>query len=114
MNKNSRLVYSTATKSGTTLEGLVQKKKVTAEVQKTNSIVKIYRQTKGRKGNGVSIIEGLSIDEENLKALAKQLKQKLGIGGSVKHGQIELQTSQRQQIKEYLQSQGYQVKIAGD
>jgi translation initiation factor 1 len=83
------------------------------DIPKTDGIVKIHRETKGRKGNGVSIIVGLAMDEENLKTLAKQLKQKLGIGGSVKHGHIELQTGQREQIKDYLQSQGYQVKIAG-
>ena len=113
MSNNSRLVYSTDAGTSTTLKELVQKREPTADAKKIDGFVKIHRQTKGRKGNGVSIITGLTINEEGLKILAKKLKQKLGVGGSVKQGHIELQTSQRQLIKEYLQLEGYQVKIAG-
>ena len=113
MSKDSRLVYSTSTESSTDFKGLIQQNRTTENARETDGIVRIHRQTKGRKGNGVSIITGLAVDKKGLKALAKKLKQKLGVGGSVKHDHIELQTNQRQQIKEYLQSQGYQVKIAG-
>ena len=113
MKKNSHLVYSTSSEASTTVKEVVQQKQATANTQKTDGIVRIHRQTKGRKGSGVSIVVGLTTDEASLKVLAKQLKQTLGVGGSVKYGHIELQTSQRQQIKEYLQSKGYQVKIAG-
>lgn len=109
MNKNSRLVYSTSSKSVTPKAFTGQK----STMADTDGIIRIHRQTKGRKGNGVSVIVGLIADEASIKTLAKQLKRKLGVGGSVKQGNIELQTSEREQIKEYLQSQGYQVKIAG-
>ena len=81
--------------------------------RETDGILRIHRQTRGRKGNGVSIITGFAADEENLKKLAKQLKQRLGVGGSVKQGNIELQTSEREKIKQYLELQGYQARIAG-
>ena len=109
MNKNSRLVYSTSSEKVTSKEFTEQK----STMADTDGIVRIHRQTKGRKGNGVSVIVGLITDEANVKTLAKQLKRKLGVGGSVKQGNIELQTSDREQIKEYLRSQGYKVKIAG-
>ena len=109
MNKNSRLVYSTSSKKVTS-KAFTEQKSTVAE---PDGVVRIHRQTKGRKGNGVSIIVGLAADEASMKILAKQLKRKLGVGGSVKQGHIELQTSEREQIKEYLQAQGYQAKIAG-
>lgn len=115
MRKNSRLVYSTTTESGAgALTTPVDHDGAQAvDARQGDGMVSIHRHTKGRKGSGVSIIKGLSMDEKSLKALARQLKQKLGVGGSIKEGHIELQTSRRQQIKEHLESQGYSAKIAG-
>ena len=113
MNKNSRLVYSTCTETSTAFERLTRQQETATSGEQTDGIVRIHRQTKGRKGNGVSIIVGLNMEETSLKRLAKALKQRLGVGGSIKQGNIELQTSNRQQIKEYLQSQGCTVKISG-
>ena len=113
MSNNSRLVYSTSSQSVIASRKLHRQKEAVASTRETDGILRIHRQTKGRKGNGVSIITGFAVDEKNLKKLAKQLKQKLGVGGSVKQSNIELQTSERERIKQYLQSQGYQAKIAG-
>lgn len=86
--------------------------------QQDNSIsgdgtVRISRETKGRKGKGVSIITGLPLTGDELKKLAKLLKQRCGTGGAVKNGTIEIQTDQRQTIQQILQEQGYQAKISG-
>ena len=113
MNKNSRLVYSTSSQEGVTFKKVRKQNETVSSSREMDGILRIHRQTKGRKGKGVSIITGFAVDEGNLKELAKQLKQKLGVGGSVKQGNIELQTSEREQIKQYLQLQGYQVRIAG-
>ena len=78
-----------------------------------DGIVRISRETKGRKGSGVSLISGLPLDDTAIKKLAKQLKQKSGSGGSVKNGVIEIQGDQREFLKEELASQGYKVKLAG-
>ncbi len=79
----------------------------------TDGVVRLHRQTKGRKGGGVTLVQGLVEPPEQLKQLAKWLKSQCGVGGAVKAGVIELQTADRQRIAQLLQTKGYQVKIAG-
>lgn len=106
-DNNSRLVYSTD----------IGRIKSTAEPEsnapKGDGIVRIKRQTKGKKGKGVSIIEGLDLPSEELKQLCSQLKKMCGCGGSVKGHLIEIQGDARDKIKDYLEKQGMKVKIAG-
>lgn len=78
-----------------------------------NGIVRIKRETKGRKGKGVTIISGLPLDNTDLKKLAKELKQRCGTGGAVKSGEIEIQGDQREIIKALLESKGYPAKLSG-
>lgn len=75
--------------------------------------MRLERQTKGRKGAGVTRVTGLDLDAETLAALAKTLKRHCGVGGAVKAGVIELQGEQRARIKPLLEAQGFTVKIAG-
>ncbi|MFT6390383.1 MAG: translation initiation factor 1 [Cellvibrionaceae bacterium] len=101
---NSRLVYSTET-------GRVKEnRKGSVLSDKGDGIIRLFRES--RKGNGVTLIKGLP-GEANLKELAKTLKKKLGVGGSIKEGVIEIQTDQREAIKQYLEHKNYTVKIAG-
>ena len=78
-----------------------------------DGIVRISRETKGRKGKGVTLISGLPLDEAALEALAKQLKQRAGSGGTVKEGLIEIQGDHRALLVAELQKKGYRVKQAG-
>lgn len=80
---------------------------------KGDGVVRISRETKGRKGSGVCLISGLPLDREGLKKLAKQLKQRCGTGGSIKNGVIEIQGDHREVLKEELAKQGYKAKLAG-
>ncbi|MBV7316613.1 stress response translation initiation inhibitor YciH [Shewanella sp. NIFS-20-20] len=106
IDPNVLLVYST------------DKGKITAEPEvKTpptgDGIVRIHRDTKGRKGKGVSIIKGLMLDEKALESLAKTLKKQCGCGGTVKDFCIEVQTDNRELLKTLLEKQNYTVKLAG-
>jgi len=78
-----------------------------------DGIIRIRRETKGRKGKGVSLICGLPLNEKELKALAKQLKQTCGTGGTIREGVIEIQGDQRELLKKELEKRGYRAKIAG-
>ena len=78
-----------------------------------DSVVRIQRQTKGRKGSGVSLISGLAGTESEIKKKAKELKKICGSGGTVKQGIIEIQGDHRQLLFETLKKQGYTVKLAG-
>lgn len=80
---------------------------------KGDGIVRISRQTKGRKGKGVTVITGLPLNPNDLAQLAKQLKQKCGSGGTVKDNTIEIQGDHRDLLVAELSKQGYTVKRVG-
>ncbi|CZF82081.1 translation initiation factor Sui1 [Grimontia celer] len=103
---NSRLVYSTDS-------GRIKEEKQTPVREKGDGIVRIQRQTKGRKGKGVCLVTGLDIDDTALKLVAAELKKVCGCGGAVKDGVIEIQGDKRDQIKAYLEKKGHTVKLAG-
>jgi len=75
--------------------------------------VRIRRETKGRKGKGVTLIEGLAMTAAELDGLAKAMKTRCGCGGAVKQGVIEIQGDQRQLLLEFLRERGISAKIAG-
>ncbi len=68
---------------------------------------------KGRKGKSVTVVEGLSVNPTHLGELAKELKQKLGTGGTAKQGRIEIQGEHREKIAELLQEKGVKSKFSG-
>lgn len=81
-----------------------------------DGIVRVSRETKGRKGKGVTLIKGLPLDEAGLTALAKQLKAQCGSGGTAKDGVIEIQGDHIERVMEALQKAGagkWPVKRAG-
>lgn len=104
-NKESRLVYSTDAGRITQADK--------PQAIETDGIVRIRRETKGRKGKGVSLVSGLDLDEVSLKTLAKQLKQKCSTGGTIKDGVIEIQGDHRDTLKAELEKLGHTVKLAG-
>ena len=89
-------------------------RKTSTSQQKTgDGIVRVSRETKGRKGKGVSLITGVPLSEYDLKDLAKELKQKCGSGGTVKNGVIEIQGDHRDLLVKTLTERGYTVKRSG-
>jgi len=80
---------------------------------KKGGVVHVGRETKGRKGAGVTVITGIPTHPEGLKQLAKELKQKCGTGGTVKNGIIEIQGDQRDVLVNELSARGYTVKKSG-
>jgi translation initiation factor 1 len=81
--------------------------------QTGDGVVRVSRQTKGRKGSGVCLITGVPLGEEELKILAQQLKKKCGSGGTVKNGIIEIQGDHRETLVDTLLKLGYTAKLAG-
>lgn len=105
-DSNSRLVYSTDS-------GRIDEPKATVERPKGDGIVRIQRQTSGRKGKGVCLITGIDVDDTELAKIAAELKKKCGCGGAVKEGVIEIQGDKRDLIKTLLEAKGMKVKLAG-
>lgn len=75
--------------------------------------VTVSRETKGRRGAGVTLIRGLPLSDAELTRLAKSLKARCGVGGSVRDGVIELQGDQREKVQGYLAAAGYRVRRSG-
>ncbi|MCE5268207.1 MAG: translation initiation factor [Planctomycetaceae bacterium] len=78
-----------------------------------STVVRVGRETKGRRGKGVTTISDLPLDASGLAELAARLKQRLGTGGAVKDGRIEIQGDHRDRIILELEGLGYRVKRAG-
>ena len=78
-----------------------------------DGVVRVARQTKGRKGKGVTIVTGVPLAGDELKELAKSLKQRCGSGGTVKNGVIEIQGDHRDTVVSELSQKGWVVKKAG-
>lgn len=83
------------------------------EVYKGDGIVRVGRQTKGRKGKGVTVITGIPLVGDDLKKLATELKQKCGCGGTVKDQTIEIQGDKRDILIDLLKKKGFVVKQSG-
>lgn len=80
-----------------------------------DGIVRVSRETAGRKGKGVTVVRGLSLDDAALTALGKQLKAACGSGGTVKDGVIEIQGDHLDKVLAWLKArpEGWTVKRAG-
>ena len=106
MPKNSRLVYSTD-------QGRIKEPTPSEKTPEGDGIVRLHRESKGRGGKGVTLVKGLPLKADELKTLAKELKQVCGTGGTVKDGVIEIQGEQREKLKPVLEKKGFTVKISG-
>jgi translation initiation factor 1 len=116
-NTNSRLVYSSESgricpKCKNPIAGCVCSKSV-ATLPSGDGVVRVGRETKGRKGKGMTLITGVPLPTDELKKLAKELKQKCGTGGTLKDGIIEIQGDHRDALIEMLKDKGWTVKRSG-
>jgi translation initiation factor 1 len=80
---------------------------------KSDGIVRLQRQTKGRNSKPVTLITGLPLSAPELKKLAGELKRKCGVGGSVEGASIMIQGDKRALLKELLEQYDFAVKIEG-
>jgi translation initiation factor 1 len=76
-------------------------------------VVRVGRETQGRKGKGVTVVTGLPLTGDALEALGSRLKRRCGSGGTVKDGVIEIQGDHRDLLVAELAAQGYTVKRSG-
>jgi translation initiation factor 1 len=80
---------------------------------RSDGIVRVSRETKGRGGKAVTVVRGLAMDSASLAKLAQQLKAACGSGGTVKEGVIEVQGDHCDKVMALLKGQGHTVKRAG-
>lgn len=75
--------------------------------QKRAQKLRLAMERAGRGGKTVTIVRGFTGSQEELEELCKTLKQKIGVGGSAKEGEIILQGDHRPKVAELLKSLGY-------
>ena len=88
-------------------------KKAGVAAAPSDGVVRLFFETKGRGGKGVTVVRGLGLDDAALTALGKKLKTACGVGGTAKDGVIELQGDHRDRVLALLKEQGRSVKKAG-
>ncbi len=76
-------------------------------------MVRVGRETKGRKGKGVTIVTGVPLSGAALGELASRLKRSCGSGGTVRDGVIEIQGDHRDALVAVLETHGWIVKRSG-
>jgi translation initiation factor 1 len=120
--QRNRLVYSTGTGrlcpecGRTSTDCRCRRSKpasATPVVPKGDGVVRVGRETKGRKGKGVTVISGIPLAGDELDALATQLKKRCGSGGTVDGAVIEIQGDHRDLLVEELGKLGYTVRRSG-
>ena len=88
-------------------------KQASLNIPAGDGIVRVGRETKGRKGKAVTLITGVPLSPAELKRLARELKARCVCGGTVKEGVIEIQGDHRDKLIGVLKSRGWSVKSSG-
>lgn len=68
---------------------------------------------KNRGGKTVTLIDGFIGSDDDATDLAKKLKQKCGVGGGFKQGEIYVQGDHRKKVLQFLKDLGASVKFKG-
>ena len=74
---------------------------------KNQQKLRLNMERAGRGGKTVTLVKGFVGSDKDINALCKLLKQKCGVGGSVKDGEIIIQGDHRQRLIEILKKEGY-------
>ena len=69
--------------------------------------LRVWRDTHGRAGKVATIVRGFVGSDDDLATLGKRLKQRIGVGGSVKDGEIIIQGEHRDRVTQLLLEEGY-------
>ena len=104
---NHKIVYSTDNLS-------------TEDNNETHSIIKNDQEQnirihldRKRGGKVVTVIKGFTTMNDQIKTLAKKIKTKCAVGGSIKNYEIIIQGNKRDVIKVLLEKEGFKPKLSG-
>lgn len=106
--KKNRINIVYSTNPNFNYEYSQQEETITLPPDKQN--LRVTLDSKQRKGKTVTLIQGFIGQEDDLKELAKLLKNKCGVGGSVKDGEIIIQGEVKEKVLAILRDNHYQAK----
>ena len=101
--KRVGVVYSTDADFGYSEDSQEEQNTLPKNQQK----LRLYMERAGRGGKTVTIVKFFVGSEDDMVALCKILKQKCGVGGSVKDGEIIIQGDHRERLLDILKKEGY-------
>lgn len=78
-----------------------------------DGVVRVRRETSGRRGKTVTTVEGVPLPGGALRDLASELRRRCGTGGTLKDGVIEIQGDHRESVVAELTRKGFTVKQTG-
>ena len=113
-NKDQKLTWDNFTKLGNPDNSPEE-----IETQSSTDISKftiyVHYEKKGRGGKEAIIIKGIEETGKKLEEIAKNIKNKLGVGGTVKDGEIIISGNKRDKIIEILKEVGFKIikKVGG-
>ena len=115
--RNLRSVYSTASgRLCPNCEQALEHCQCTSKTQSSaskGSAVRVWSESKGRRGKTVTLLCNLPLNPSELRNYAKELKRICASGGALKDDTIEIQGDHRKRICEQLEADGYRVKKIG-
>ena len=80
-------------------------------IPKAKQNLRVALDKRNRGGKKVTIVSDFVGSDDNLKELGKMLKNKCGVGGSAKDGEIIIQGDFRQKIVDILKADGYRARV---
>ena len=87
---------------------------VASKPEKNRGRVDVRRETGGRGGKTVTVVDGfIGIGLPEKEQLCKKMRGACGCGGTVKEGRIEIQGDQRETIARILTEAGFRAVMAG-
>jgi translation initiation factor 1 len=107
--KREGVVYSTSE----SFEYNTANSEVADSLSPAQQKLKVLLDKKARAGKQVTLVEGFVGSEEDLRNLGKLLKNKCGVGGSTKDGEILIQGDHRDRVLQVLLEAGYGAKKTG-
>ncbi len=90
-----------------------EEEEATKRIEPSQQKLYVSLDRKNRKGKSVTLIRGYAGTNEELKSLAKELKNKCGVGGSTKDGEILIQGDFRDRVLSLLKEKNFNVKRSG-
>lgn len=112
-NKDGDLVFTTGKEGNAFFDHLQmnlggeEENAETTDDEKSQMTIRVLKDRKNRRGKTVSLITGLELADDEMEDLAKEIKTKMGTGGSVVDGEIVIQGDFVDRIVKELKNKGY-------